>query len=433
MTVLVRKPRSGDAGLPTNVLASADGDCGGAFVGQIAGTLQAANAARPRRAHIFERDAEGHYVEPLWCSARLFEAESFGAPGASVLDPACGWGRIPQAAKAAGYAPIGSDIVDRRGNPHGFADFQFSVCDFLHAPVRSVWSIVCNPPFDHVEDFCRHALDEIAIFKVAMLVPLRRIAAAHWLQRLPFETVYLLTPRPSMPPADWIGTQDFRWSVLNKQAAIGREPSLRWLHRDRGRTTRRACAKPGIGSGKSVGAGRRGSRDEQANHPRDAEQREGARQWTEGWLICGRRAGKSFILALVAVYLACFHQYRQYLAPGERGTIMVIACDRRQARTIFRYIGGLLTKVPMLARMVEREVAEGFDLTNDVSIEVAVASFRSLRGYTIVAALLDELAFWRTDESANPDSEIISAIRPAMATIPNAMLLCASSLAVHGF
>jgi hypothetical protein len=56
------------------VPASADGDCGGAFVGQIAHTLQAANgAARLRRAHIFERDAEGHYVEPLWCSARLGE------------------------------------------------------------------------------------------------------------------------------------------------------------------------------------------------------------------------------------------------------------------------------------------------------------------------------------------------------------------------
>jgi len=128
-----------------------------------------------------------------------------------------------------------------------------------------------------------------------------------------------------------------------------------------------------------------------------------------------------------SVYLAAFHSYRQYLAPGERGTIMVIACDRRQARTIFRYIVGLLTKVPMLARMVERETAEAFDLTNGVSIEVAVASFRSVRGYTIVAALLDELAFWRTDESANPDNEIIAAIRPAMATMPNAMLLCASS------
>jgi hypothetical protein len=36
-------------------------------------------------------------------------------------------------------------------------------------------------------------------------------------------------------------------------------------------------------------------------------------------------------------------------------------------------------------------------------------------------------AFFPTDDSANPDTEIIAAIRPAMSTIPNAMLLCASS------
>src|SRR6266567_6067993 len=56
------------------------------------------------------------------------------------------------------------------------------------------------------------------------------------------------------------------------------------------------------------------------------------------------------------------------------------------------------------------------------------ASFRSSRGFTLIAALCDETAFWRSDEtSANPDSEIINALRPAMATIPNSMLLAASS------
>ena len=72
----------------------------------------------------------------------------------------------------------------------------------------------------------------------------------------------------------------------------------------------------------------------------------------EGWLICGRRAGKSFVLALIAVYLATFPDYRRYLSPGERGTVLVIATDRKQARTIFRYIRGLLTQVPMLAKLV---------------------------------------------------------------------------------
>jgi hypothetical protein len=149
---------------------------------------------------------------------------------------------------------------------------------------------------------------------------------------------------------------------------------------------------------------------------------------SEAWLICGRRGGKSFMLALIAVFLACFKDYRRYLSRGERGVIMVIAADRKQARVIFGYMRALLNEVPMLAELVERETADAFDLRNRVSVEVATASFRSTRGYTLIAGLLDELAFWRTDEgSSNPDTEIIAALRPAMATIPGAMLLCASS------
>jgi hypothetical protein len=147
----------------------------------------------------------------------------------------------------------------------------------------------------------------------------------------------------------------------------------------------------------------------------------------EGWLVVGRRGGKSFILALVAVFLGCFIDWRPYLAPGERGTIPVIAADRRQARTIFRYIMALLRGVRMLAPLIEREASEAVDLTNEVTIEVHTASFRAVRGYTVIAALADEAAFWRSDESANPDKEILDALRPGMATIPEAMLLVASS------
>ncbi len=75
---------------------------------------------------------------------------------------------------------------------------------------------------------------------------------------------------------------------------------------------------------------------------------------TEASLVVGRRGGKSFILALISVYLATFRDWRQHLAPGERGTVMVIATDRRQARTIFRYITALLQGVPMLAALIER-------------------------------------------------------------------------------
>jgi hypothetical protein len=60
--------------------------------------------------------------------------------------------------------------------------------------------------------------------------------------------------------------------------------------------------------------------------------------------------------------------------------------------------------------------------------EVHTASFRSTRGYGIVCALVDEIAYLPTDEaSSEPDVEVINAVRPGMATIPGAMLLCASS------
>ncbi|MCX7313923.1 MAG: hypothetical protein NTV56_19970 [Alphaproteobacteria bacterium] len=152
-----------------------------------------------------------------------------------------------------------------------------------------------------------------------------------------------------------------------------------------------------------------------------------AAPFNEAWLVCGRRAGKSFTLALTAVYLAVFRDYRHCLAPGERGTVLIVAADRKQARVILRYVSALLKGVPILAPLIERETAEAFDLTNRVTVEVGTASYRTTRGYTFVGVLADELAFWRSEDSASPDYEVLAAVRPGMSTIPGAMLLCASS------
>ena len=67
------------------------------------------------------------------------------------------------------------------------------------------------------------------------------------------------------------------------------------------------------------------------------------------------------------------------------------------------------------------------ELSNCLIIEVHTGSYRAVRGYTVVAALCDESAFWRSDESPNPDKEILAALRPAMATIPNGLLIGLSS------
>ena len=93
----------------------------------------------------------------------------------------------------------------------------------------------------------------------------------------------------------------------------------------------------------------------------------------EAWLCIGRRGGKSFILAVVAVFLACFKDWRPYLGPGEVATIMIIARDRRQARVIKRFITGLLKSIPMLRQVIEGETQETIALRNSVSIEIHTA------------------------------------------------------------
>jgi hypothetical protein len=153
-----------------------------------------------------------------------------------------------------------------------------------------------------------------------------------------------------------------------------------------------------------------------------------SKAFTEVVLIVGRRGGKSRLLAAIAVFLACFFDYTPYLAPGEVGTIAVLAANRAQSRSIFRFVSGLLKNVPVLAPLIVRESDDAIELSNRVVVEIGTASFKVTRGYSYVAVLADEVSFWMNEEtSSNPAAEILRAVRPGLANIPGALLLLASS------
>ncbi len=144
-------------------------------------------------------------------------------------------------------------------------------------------------------------------------------------------------------------------------------------------------------------------------------------QFSEVFALVGRRGGKSYIAAVIACYLALFYDWSPFLAPGEAGWVMVIAADRPQARVILNYIKGVL-KLKIFRDMVEKELTWEVRLRNQIIISVKTCDYRTIRGFTVVAAVCDELAFWRS-EGANPAEEILTALRPAMATIPGSLLL----------
>jgi hypothetical protein len=148
----------------------------------------------------------------------------------------------------------------------------------------------------------------------------------------------------------------------------------------------------------------------------------------EVWDVCGRRSGKTRGASARAFYEGIRRDYRQLLAPGERAVIPVIAADRKQAGQAFGYIARGLARLPEFAPYIARTLKESIELTTGVTIEVHTASYRTVRGYTVVALVCDEVSFWMNLETgANPDTEILAALRPGMATVPGALLMGVST------
>ena len=144
----------------------------------------------------------------------------------------------------------------------------------------------------------------------------------------------------------------------------------------------------------------------------------------EFFCIVGRGAGKSRMVAL----LACFFASRDYTrVSGERIYIGVFAPDRKQAGVTFRYVIGLLRSVPALAALIERETRDSVDLANGITIEVISASIAAPRGRAYVLAIVEEVAFLPQDQDANPDVELLRALRPALARVPGSLLAVVSS------
>lgn len=147
---------------------------------------------------------------------------------------------------------------------------------------------------------------------------------------------------------------------------------------------------------------------------------------SEAWQLIGRRGGKSRNAGLAACWLAIRRDYRTLLAPGEIGVIPVIAADRRQARQVLNYLKGI-SRLPAFAAYVGRELANSVEFTTGVTVEIATASYRTTRGYTIPAIIADEVAFWRSDDSAEPDTEVLDALRGGMLTVKDPLLLVLST------
>ena len=140
----------------------------------------------------------------------------------------------------------------------------------------------------------------------------------------------------------------------------------------------------------------------------------------EIWISASRRSGKSRMAAALAVYIALFGEHR--LSPGEVGMVLILAASVSQSKTVFNYVKAFLNKSTALRKEVISENKEEIVLRNGIVIASHANSFRTIRGRSIVAAILDEVSFWRDDQSALPDIEVYTALLPSLATTNGIMI-----------
>jgi len=155
----------------------------------------------------------------------------------------------------------------------------------------------------------------------------------------------------------------------------------------------------------------------------------------ELWGIIGRRGGKTRAMAVLAAYIAACCDWSDVLAPGETGILALFAATQRQAEIALSYVSAIFADPhrPLFHGMKEGETQETVELYNSTRIEVRPASFKTSRGISAIGIICDEIAFWSSgDGAANPDTEILSALRPSLATTGGPLIAISSPYARRG-
>lgn len=151
---------------------------------------------------------------------------------------------------------------------------------------------------------------------------------------------------------------------------------------------------------------------------------------SEAWMLVGRRGRKSAILATIGVYECVFRDHAAYLAPGEVARVPIMSKTKADAQQIHRYAAAMMQATGLRWLLAKEPTDGGEDiyLTNRSEMVITAARIMGGRGFSTPCALLDEQAYWPTEDSAEPDLEVLRGIKPSQANVPQAIVVGASSL-----
>ena len=139
-----------------------------------------------------------------------------------------------------------------------------------------------------------------------------------------------------------------------------------------------------------------------------------AEAFSEVTVVAGARAGKDSRIAVpILLYEAVFGGYEAQLGKGELGVIPLVAQDAHATSVAFGYVKQYVMESDLLSQMTTpKDVREAeIRLSNGIRIRCFACTAKSVRGFSIPAAVMDELAFFRVEAGAQADVEVQTAIR----------------------
>jgi hypothetical protein len=132
-----------------------------------------------------------------------------------------------------------------------------------------------------------------------------------------------------------------------------------------------------------------------------------ARVYREISVVAGARSGKdAFIATPTVLWHALFGGHEKRLGKGERGLVVLIAQDADAARIAFDYLKDYLQSNPLLDAQVATYMSREILLRNGILIRCFPSTATSVRGRTVVAAVMDEIAYYRLEGQQHSDVEI---------------------------
>lgn len=148
--------------------------------------------------------------------------------------------------------------------------------------------------------------------------------------------------------------------------------------------------------------------------------------FAEVTVIAGARSGKdSRIAAPIVVYEAYYGGHEG--AKGEVPVIPLVAQDGPAAHIAFGYVSEYIRASAILARRVEDEKKSELRLTDvwghPIRISCFACSAKSVRGWSIPVAVMDEVAYFRTESGAVVDVAMQRAIRRGMVAFATSRLV----------